>query len=515
MTTRLRVNSVPTIHDIDLFLAQHEERERERRDFAVPEENENIIIDDDIPSVTIASRRSRRFSVSEKGSTFGLTRQQKILIINMAFANLCNSVCFSLLAPFFPSEAARKGANGLTVGFIFGIYELVIFITSPIFGSYVGKIGCNFMFCAGAFVCGVCSILFGFLDESPEGVVYIALCFLCRILEAVGGSMFTTASFIITSYCFPGRVATMFGVLETFSGIGMMAGPALGGLLYQVGGFKLPFIIMGTLMCICGLISIFTLPQMPDNNEKRENSVFALLKHMSVILICGIIIIDAIALGFLEPTLEIHLEPFNLPHSLVGLCFLVAPGIYAFTAPVWGFLGDKWKLNIHLMLLGNVAISISYLLLGPSNYLPFLPTEKLWLYLFSLGILGMFVGAALVPTLAELLISAWTLAKFPDNFETYGLTSGLFNSCFSLGSFLGPVGGGYLADELGFPKASSVLAFAMLAWTVMSFIFYVYWGVKSKRHSKNSQLDDVLHTDETDSAFPVLSNTERSPLVKK
>ena len=56
------------------------------------------------------------------------------------------------------------------------------------------------MLCAGA----------RFLDESPDGVVYAAMCFLVRFVEALGAAAFLTTSFAIIANTFPDRVATMF-----------------------------------------------------------------------------------------------------------------------------------------------------------------------------------------------------------------------------------------------------------------------------------------------------------------
>jgi len=49
-----------------------------------------------------------------------------------------------------------------------------------------------------------------FLDESPDGVVYAAMCFLVRFVEALGAAAFLTTSFAIIANTFPDRVATMF-----------------------------------------------------------------------------------------------------------------------------------------------------------------------------------------------------------------------------------------------------------------------------------------------------------------
>lgn len=44
-------------------------------------------------------------------------------------------------APFFPQEAEKKGANATEYGLVFGIFELVVFFISPIYGQYLNRIG--------------------------------------------------------------------------------------------------------------------------------------------------------------------------------------------------------------------------------------------------------------------------------------------------------------------------------------------------------------------------------------
>lgn len=52
--------------------------------------------------------------------------------------------------------------------------------------------------------------IFRLLDKSPDGTTYIVMCFLCRTVEALGCSMFVTASFAIIANVFPDNVATVF-----------------------------------------------------------------------------------------------------------------------------------------------------------------------------------------------------------------------------------------------------------------------------------------------------------------
>ena len=47
--------------------------------------------------------------------------------------------------------------------------------------------------------------------------------------------------------------------------IAQLAGPIIGGALYEIGGFKMPFIIMG---CIQTVMAFITYPFLPDYDRK-------------------------------------------------------------------------------------------------------------------------------------------------------------------------------------------------------------------------------------------------------
>ena len=47
---------------------------------------------------------------------------------------------------------------------------------------------------------------------------------------------------------------------------------------------------------------------------------------------------------------------------------------------------------------------------------------------------------------------------FEDNIDTYGIVSGLYNSIYCFGAFLGPTVGGWMMEEWGFGWAATVIA---------------------------------------------------------
>ncbi len=51
-------------------------------------------------------------ATSEEGRChINFSREQWLVAIGFAVSNICNGMCFSLQAPFYPREAERKGCN--------------------------------------------------------------------------------------------------------------------------------------------------------------------------------------------------------------------------------------------------------------------------------------------------------------------------------------------------------------------------------------------------------------------
>uniref|UniRef100_A0A8D8Y0B7 MFS-type transporter SLC18B1 n=1 Tax=Cacopsylla melanoneura TaxID=428564 RepID=A0A8D8Y0B7_9HEMI len=69
------------------------------------------------------------------------TTRQWLTLIAIGSVHFSSSICISLQAPFYPAEAEKKGATATEYGLVFGSFELVAFLSSPLFGRYIHTIG--------------------------------------------------------------------------------------------------------------------------------------------------------------------------------------------------------------------------------------------------------------------------------------------------------------------------------------------------------------------------------------
>uniref|UniRef100_A0A670YQH8 Solute carrier family 18 member B1 n=1 Tax=Pseudonaja textilis TaxID=8673 RepID=A0A670YQH8_PSETE len=298
-----------------------------------------------------------------------LSREQMFIMISAASLNFGSMVCYSILGPFFPKEAEKKGVSSTIVGFIFGCFALFNFLTSLIMGKYLVQIGAKFMFIAGMFVSGCVTILFGFLHRAPDGPIFIGLCFLVRAMDAIGFAAAATASFSILINAFPQNVATVVGTLEVFTGLGLVLGPPIGGFLYQSFGYEVPFIALGSVMLCMVPLNMIILPNY--NSVPKKDSFLKLIVLPKVAILCLNIFGLSSCIAFLDPTMSLFvLEKFKLPVGYVGLVFLALALPYALSSPLLGFLSDKKpSLRKWLLIVGAFLTTLCYFFLGPAPIL--------------------------------------------------------------------------------------------------------------------------------------------------
>ncbi|XP_039897642.1 MFS-type transporter SLC18B1 isoform X3 [Simochromis diagramma] len=381
------------------------------------------------------------------------TRKEILTLISMASVNFGSMICYSILGPFFPTEAVKKGASQTVVGLIFGCYAVSNLIGSLVLGKYIVQIGAKFMLIAGLFVSSCCTIIFGFLDRAPAGPIFISLCFIVRSLDAVGFGAAMTSAFAMTAKIFPNNVATVLGSLEIFTGLGLILGPPLGGWLYQSFGYEVPFLSLGCLLLIMVPFNIYVLPSIEAVPSK--DSFFRLLTHVKTILVCYVVFTLSAGLGFLDATLSL----FAINRAT----------------------------RMAVLVTGGIAATIGFCLLGPA---PFLHIQShLWLLVVMLGLIGFSLGMSAIPMFPEIITCAYEIG-FEEGLSTLGMVSGLFGAVWCTGMFYGPTVGGIIVQHLSFEWAATVQGALAFLGAFLIFMYSVCQRTKRQRVQENSQQAD-------------------------
>jgi len=421
-------------------------------------------------------------------------RKEKLLLFSTALLYLSSFCAFSTIAPFYTQEALKKGASTTISGLVFASYPLVIVILSPFIGKYLPVLGPTFVLLAGSFLEAGGEILFGFLDEMPSTTSFIVLSFIIRMLTAVGSAFSQTATIAIMSYIFSDNMSTIFGIFELASGVGLMIGPSLGGVLYDAGGFRLPFVVIGCLVLASLLIVKFTLPESQELESMESEKLASLtqtLKIPGVLITALCVIVAGTAVSFFDATLAVHLDNISqgkLSKTETGLFFLCQTFFYTLSAPLWGYLADKKISGRLAMIIGLFISALAFMFLGPAPFFGSFLKPNLVLTGVSLCVAGFSMGPILVPSIGCMQTAAVNGGLEAD-LPLVSLLSGIYGSCFYIGSVIGPLYGGLLLEYSTFGWASFFIAVLLFVQGIFLTMF-TWWERKYRSTNIFKRMDD-------------------------
>jgi hypothetical protein len=153
-------------------------------------------------------------------SRITFTRSQKVALLCILCIQFVFNGYLSILPPFFPSNAARNGLDELQCSFVFSISPAISVAITPFLGSWLSRFGSRPLLVIGLTLNASAIMLFGTFHHLPSPWMYLTFCLFCRSIEAIGTCMHSTANYLYVLQLFPRQVAFVFGLLETFIGLG-------------------------------------------------------------------------------------------------------------------------------------------------------------------------------------------------------------------------------------------------------------------------------------------------------
>src|SRR4051794_12763399 len=185
-----------------------------------------------------------------------------------------------LIIPILPRlieffEGGNLTAASRTYGFLTALYSLMQFVCAPLLGSLSDRFGRRPVILVSLLGS---ALDYMFLAFAPS----LGWFFVGRLIAGVTGANITAATAYIADVSPPEKRAANFGLIGAAFGLGFIAGPALGGLLGNV-GLRIPFLVAGGLTLLNWLYGWLVLPESlaPENRRlfswARSNPVGSLL----------------------------------------------------------------------------------------------------------------------------------------------------------------------------------------------------------------------------------------------
>lgn len=466
---------------------------------------------DDHRSVNTAEKWADNASIQSAGQQ-NLDPENALLILTMAY-----SVFFSrytvatALSSFFPQKAAEIGISSTMNGIIFASYPAGIAITSMLSPPFILRTGTRTVVAASLACTSFCSLLFGFTPDLVDRITdndhvqsYFFLIF--YFLNGLCGGFAECGTTMMLTFEFKHRLAAVTAAIGTVCGLGCMAGPTIGGVIYGLGGsetssFRLPFIFLAGVEIMLSFLCAFYFKEIrrpPEDDPHAAKPGQEGVMSPSRVLTLGAIALSGTIVATLDPTLAYRLDeaPYHYNSAKIGLVFMVSSIAYTLVSIPCGWAVDQLpydnlpyasRMCKRIQAAGFYSLAICFAMLGPFKY------PDTWEFFDNVpsGWIGMIIKG---------VGSSGNNAGYPD--LVLGLDeddevlqariSGLWNAAYALGWAFGPVLGGVLYELLDFDGYASITAMISLVYAVIltiSSLPTVDLGVKQHPVEKLDEVD--------------------------
>jgi DHA1 family tetracycline resistance protein-like MFS transporter len=352
------------------------------------------------------------------------------------FVMLMDVMGISLLSPVAPQIVLRFSNEALMVTMVTMIYASGQFIAAPLIGKLGDRYGRRPVLLISLFGQALGYLIFGL-----GGSLWVL--FLGRLIGGITAGNLSTASAYIADVSKPGERSKNFAIISTAWSMGLILGPAMGGIFGQF-SLETPAYVAAALAFLNVLMGIFLLPESLPKG-KRDTSPMRLRDYNPIVAIIDMA--RKPGLGLLLLVNALFSFAFNGVNSTSAL-FVIQK-----------FAAQTWEISL-LLILGGVSIAVSNTFMVPRwvpafgektsgvaslvglsvFYVAIFFAPLLWL-VFPLNMLASSMNAFIFPTLTTL--SADRVAH-----HEVGLLMGVTSAVGSLMNIFGPLWAGLIYDHV-------------------------------------------------------------------
>lgn len=374
------------------------------------------------------------------------------IIFFIVFTNLVGA---GMIIPTLPLYAEGKfHASAFEVAFVVALFYLAQFIGSPIMGQLSDKFGRRPVLIWSQVGTILSFVLFllaepfntymsGQLLGWVRGGMIILYC--ARILDGITGGNITVAQAYISDITNENERAHAFGYVQTAYAVGLILGPAFGGLLANI-NLAAPFVGAIAITALSTVVTIFFLGESLEIEKRHEHHAtphlaaiwIHYLSNTTVLVLLCLSFVVAFAMGALSAVFALfasHQLFIGVDHAIVArnvgymMAFMGLAAVLSQVA-LLKRLVDRWG-ETNVIIISIFTASLSCIAFSYFSD-PLLITLALLPSAFSFAV-GLPTGQSL-------------LMRFSDE-KTSGQLLGLYHATNSLAYFVGPLIGGYLFDR--------------------------------------------------------------------
>lgn len=365
------------------------------------------------------------------------------------------AVGFGLVSPVLPAFARSFDVGVAAATVVVSIFALFRLLFAPAGGALVERLGERSVYLSGLVVVAISSLATAFAQSYWQLLVF-------RGLGGIGSTMFTISSMaLLVRLAPPGARGRVSSVYASSFLVGSMVGPVLGGLLAEF-GLRAPFVVYAVALLVAAAVVAVGLGGTrlrPAPSGDASRPVLRVAEALADPAFRALLV-AAVANGWVSFGARVAVLPLLAAAVLdrpwvAGAALAVGAVGTAATLQVSGRLADRVGRR-PLILVGLAVMGASMGVIGLVRH-PSLPvTTGVVLLLVLSAVAG--VGAGLVAPATQAAV-----ADVVGHERNGGKVLAAFSMAQDLGTIVGPVLLGVVADRFGFEVAFALCGVVCLA----------------------------------------------------
>jgi MFS family permease len=219
-------------------------------------------------------------------------------IVAVTVALFSDAFLYGMIIPLNAgSAAAPEDELGLAISY--GAYGLGVLLATPVLASLVDRAGRRRPMLLAVLCQAVATVLFATGGNMPALL-------LARLVQGVASAATWTAGLALVADYFTLKRTQMMGIAMIGSSGGSVLGPTVGGVLADLAGYQLPFLVAGVVLLVDGAMRLFLIVD-PPRQVSEESKLKSVLRDRGVLAAALVVVLVAGGWGLVEPLLPHHL----------------------------------------------------------------------------------------------------------------------------------------------------------------------------------------------------------------
>lgn len=361
-----------------------------------------------------------------------------VVVALVTVATFTDILAYSIAVPVLPDISRRFGASPTMVGLLFASFGLTVLATSVPMGAISDRTGRRLPLVGGMLLLTVSAVAFAWAPSLPW-------LFAARLVQGIADAITWVVGFaVIADVTTTDDRGRAMGFAMSGSTFGFMAGPTIGGWLYEAGGPTVPYLMVAALSVVAAA-GLAWVPLPAPSAEQGRPDIFRIATARPVLVCALAVVVGGGTIAMTEPVLALYFSSaIGLGPARIGLVFGAGAVIAAIMHPIFGRIADRAG-SRRLTLLGLVCVGL---------VLPLLTQIRS----FESAVVFQSVSALAISVLVTPSLAFMAEGTAATGTSSFGVAYGIYNFAWALGLMVGPSAGGYFYERAGFATMMAVWA---------------------------------------------------------